>query len=113
MVEFHLIISAVQPDISPAMLRHLMLGIVAILASGYCCESVSINAGMSFAFYMAGWVSILFEVCMGDVGSVDANSNMNKHVKTAFSIMRFIVKAGWAISIWIIPISMEASPLFC
>ena len=34
---------------------------------------------------------------MGDAGSVAANGNMNKHVKTSFSIMRFIVTVGWSI----------------
>ena len=81
MVEFH--ISAAQPDISPAVLRLLILGTVAMLAFGHCGESGTINAGTIFAFDMAGWLSTLFEVFMGDAGSVDARSYMNKHVRTA------------------------------
>merc|ERR1711935_817915 len=98
MVEFYLILAAVQPDISPAMFWRLMLGTVAMLAFGYCGESGSLNAGMGFAFGMAGWFFILFEVFVGEAGSVAANgTNVNKHVKTAFSIMRFIVTVGWSI----------------
>merc|ERR1712086_347883 len=83
-VEFYLILSAVQPDISPAMFWRLMLGTVAMLAFGYCGESGSMNAGMGFA--------------AGEAGQVAANgTNVNKHVKTAFSIMRFIVTVGWSI----------------
>jgi len=98
MVEFYLILSAVQPDVSPAMFWRLMLGTVAMLAFGYCGESGSINASMGFAFGMAGWFFILFEVFAGEAGAVAANgTNVNKHVKTAFSIMRFIVTVGWSI----------------
>ena len=50
MVEFYLILSAVQPDISPAMFWRLMLGTVAVLAFAHCDGSGSINAGMDFAF---------------------------------------------------------------
>ena len=79
-----LIISAVQPDISPAMLRHLMLGTVDMVAFGYSGESGCVNAGISFAFDVAAWLSILFEAFMSDAGSVDANSHMNKHVNNSF-----------------------------
>ena len=35
---------------------------------------------------------------MGEAGAMAANgTNVNKHVKTAFSIMRFIVTVGWSI----------------
>ena len=50
MVEFYLILAAVQPDISPAMFWRLMLGTVAVLAFAHCDGSGSINAGMDFAF---------------------------------------------------------------
>merc|ERR1719149_567154 len=83
MVEFYLILAAVQPDISPAMFWRLMLGTVAMLAFGYCGESGSMNASMGFA--------------LGEAGSVAASGDkVNKHVKAAFSIMRFIVTVGWS-----------------
>jgi len=98
MVEFYLILSAVQPDVSSGMFWRLMLGTVAMLAFGYCGESGSLNASMGFAFGMAGWFFILFEVFAGEAGSVAANGQqVNKHVKAAFSIMRFIVTVGWSI----------------
>ena len=48
---------------------------------------------------MAGWFFILFEAFMCVAGTVDVNgTNVNRHVKIfLFSIMRFIVAAGWYI----------------
>merc|ERR1711896_68484 len=47
---------------------------------------------------MAGWFFILFEVFAGEAGSVAASGDkVNKHVKAAFSVMRFIVTIGWSI----------------
>merc|ERR1711966_222457 len=47
---------------------------------------------------MGGWFFILFEVFAGGAGSVAASGDkVNKHVKAAFSVMRFIVTVGWSI----------------
>merc|ERR1711935_1092635 len=98
MIEFYLILSAVQPNISPAIFWRLMLGTVAMLAFGYAGESGSMNVTVGFAFGMAGWFFILFEVFLGEAGSVAASGDkVNKHVKAAFSIMRFIVTVGLSI----------------
>lgn len=44
------------------------------------------------------WVFILFEVFRCEAGSAAVNgANLNKHIKSAFSIMRFFVTAGWYI----------------
>merc|ERR1711963_1282240 len=70
MVEFYLILSAVQPNISGGMFWRLLLGTVFMLAAGY----------------------------LGEAGSVAASGDkVNVHVKTSFSTMRFIVTVGWSI----------------
>merc|ERR1711963_402354 len=70
MVEFYLILSAVQPNISGGMFWRLLVGTVVMLAAGYC----------------------------GEAGSVAASGDkVNVHVKTSFSTMRFIVTVGWSI----------------
>jgi len=98
MVEFYLILSAVQPNITAGMFWRLLLGTVAMLAFGYAGEAGFINAGAGFVFGMAGWGYILFEIFMGEAGSVAATGeNVNKHVKDSFSTMRFIVTVGWSI----------------
>merc|ERR1712159_59613 len=49
MVEFYLILSAVQPNIGAGMFWRLLLGTVAMLVFGYLGEAGKINAWMGFA----------------------------------------------------------------
>merc|ERR1711988_1599259 len=98
MVEFYLILSAVQPSIGVGMFWRLLLGTVAMLAFGYVGESGMINAWVGFACGMAGWFFILFEIFMGEAGSVAASGEkVNEYVKASFGTMRFIVTVGWSI----------------
>merc|ERR1719461_2700874 len=98
MVEFYLILSAVQPNISGGMFWRLLIGTVVMLAAGYCGEAGFVNAWAGFIVGMAGWAFILFEIFAGEAGSVAATGDkVNEHVKTSFSTMRFIVTAGWSI----------------
>merc|ERR1711953_845177 len=62
MVEFYLILSAVQPSIGAGMFWRLLLGTVAMLAAGYCGEAGFVNAWLGFIIGMAGWGFILFEI---------------------------------------------------
>merc|ERR1712178_144980 len=99
MVEFYLILSAVQPNIGAGMFWRLLLGTVAMLTAGYCGEAGFINAWVGFIVGMAGWGFILFEIFAGEAGSVTATGDkVSEHVKSSFSTMRFIVTAGWCIS---------------
>jgi len=95
MVEFYLILSAVKPDIGAGMCARLFLGTVAMLAFGYAGEAGIINAWIGFIFGMAGWGFILYEIFMGEAGSV--SGGVSAHVKSAFDTMRFIVTVGWSI----------------
>merc|ERR1711907_501851 len=78
MIEFYLILSAVQP-VGVGMFLRLLLGTVFMLASG--------DAGM------CGWGFILFEIFV--LGG--AAQKANKYVQQSFDTMRFIVTVGWSI----------------
>merc|ERR1711972_933188 len=98
MIEFYLILSAVQKDISVAMFWRLLVGTVVMLAAGYMGEAGFVNAWVGFIVGMAGWGFILYEIFMGEAGSVAASGDkVSENVKTSFSTMRFIVTAGWSI----------------
>jgi len=98
MIEFYLILSAVQPNISSGMFWRLLLGTVAMLAFGYAGESRSIDPTIGFIFGMCGWGFILFEIFSGEAGSVAASGNkVSEHVQNSFGTMRRIVTIGWSI----------------
>jgi bacteriorhodopsin len=98
MVEFYLILSAVQPNVSAGMFWRLLIGTVVMLIAGYCGESGLCNPMMGFVVGMAGWGFILFEIFLGEAGNVAASGDkVNQYVKSSFSTMRLIVTAGWSI----------------
>jgi len=98
MVEFYLILAAVQPNIGIGMFWRLLIGTVVMLAAGYCGEGGFVNAWAGFGVGMAGWGFILYEVFLGQAGSVAASGDkVGVHVKTSFNTMRFIVTVGWSI----------------
>merc|ERR1712199_142988 len=68
------------------------------LAFGYAGESGMMNAWVGFALGMAGWGFILFEIFVGEAGSVaSSGEKVNEYVKASFNTMRFIVTVGWSI----------------
>jgi len=98
MIEFYLILAAVQPTIGKGMFLRLLFGTVAMLAFGYSGEAHFINPWLAFACGLAGWGFILQEIFVGEAGKVCADDpNVNKYVKESFNIMRFIVTIGWSI----------------
>jgi len=97
MIEFYLILVAVQPNIGAGMFWRLLLGTVVMLAAGYAGEAKFVNAWAGFIVGMLGWVFILFEIFMGEAGKVSASDAVNKHVRSSFNTMRIIVTAGWSI----------------
>merc|ERR1712061_936180 len=98
MVEFYLILAAVQPNISGGMFWRLSVGTCIMLAAGYCGESGQMNPYAGFFIGLCGWGYILFEIFAGEAGSVAASGDkVGEHVKAAFATMRFIVTAGWSI----------------
>merc|ERR1711979_42704 len=98
MIEFYLILSAVQRNISAGMFWRLLVGTVVMLAFGYMGEAGFVNAWAGFIVGLAGWSFILFEVFMGEAGKVAATGDkVNEYVKKSYSTMRFIVSVGWSI----------------
>merc|ERR1712094_43648 len=98
MIEFYLILSAVQRNISGMMFWRLLIGTIIMLAAGYSGEAGFVPPMMGFIVGMCGWGFILFEIFMGEAGSVCASGDkVNKHVQASFSTMRFIVTVGWSI----------------
>jgi bacteriorhodopsin len=98
MIEFYLILSAVQKDLGVGMFWRLLIGTVVMLVAGYCGEAEIVNAWIGFGVGMLGWLFILYEIFMGEAGSVaSSGANVNEYVKASFSTMRFIVTVGWSI----------------
>merc|ERR1712241_936982 len=98
MIEFYLILSAVQRDISAMMFWRLLIGTVVMLAAGYAGEAGFVNAWLGFAVGLSGWGFILFEIFAGEAGQVAATGDkVNEYVKQSFNTMRLIVSAGWCI----------------
>jgi len=96
MVEFYLILSAVQPNIGAGMFWRLLVGTVLMLVFGYLGESGILgNAWLGFALGMCGWFFILYEIFGGEAGKTA--SGVSKYVAAAFKTMRFIVTVGWSI----------------
>merc|ERR1719361_197250 len=72
MIEFYLILVAVQPTIGKGMFLRLLLGTIAMLAFGYSGEAHFINPFLAFGCGLAGWGFILFEIFKGEAGTVHA-----------------------------------------
>merc|ERR1712079_495966 len=89
MIEFYLILSAVQHDISSMMFYRLLIGTVLMLAFGYLGETSMLPAWGGFGAGLCGWFYILYEIFAGQA--------VNKHVQQSFKTMRFIVSVGWCI----------------
>jgi len=98
MIEFYLILSAVQRDLPVAMFWRLMLGTIGMLAAGYMGEAGFMNPWGGFMVGLAGWAFILFEIFLGEASKVAASGDkVNEHVRTSYATMRFIVSIGWSI----------------
>jgi len=98
MIEFYLILAAVNPNLSGGMFWRLLVGTCAMLAFGYMGESGQIDPWMGFVFGLAGWAFILYEIFAGEGAAAAAECDkVSTSVKSAFTTMRLIVSAGWSI----------------
>merc|ERR1712093_953527 len=102
MIEFNLILAAVQPTLSSGMFWRLLVGTVLMLTSGYLGENHLVFPGrpaiIGFVCGLCGWGYILNEIFNGEAGSVAAGGDRgNKYVQSSFQTMRFIVTVGWSI----------------
>jgi bacteriorhodopsin len=93
MIEFYLILQAINPEIGAGMFFRLLIGTVTMLLFGYMGEALIIDPWVGFGVGMAGWVFILIKIFVLSSPSKDASDA----VKTSFNLMRFIVSIGWSI----------------
>merc|ERR1712118_10815 len=61
MIEFYLILKAVNPTIDVGIFFRLLLGTVFMLASGYSVEAKFVNPQAGFVFGMCGWGFIMYK----------------------------------------------------
>jgi len=98
MIEFYLILAAVNPSLGQGMFWRLLLGTVVMLAAGYAGEAQFVPPMMGFIVGMLGWGFILYEIFAGEAGKAAAESTeKNEFVQQSFVTMRLIVTAGWSI----------------
>jgi sensory rhodopsin len=95
MVEFYLILRAVG-SASIGIFWKLIIGTLVMLIGGYAGEVGYINATLGFVIGLVGWAYILYEIFLGEAGKMSAEK-APASVKSAFSLMRWIVTIGWAI----------------
>jgi bacteriorhodopsin len=95
MIEFYLILAACTA-VAMGVFWRLLVGTMIMLVGGYLGEAGFINATLGFVIGMAGWAYILYEIFAGEAGKVAADEAPDS-VKSAFSMMRWIVTIGWAI----------------
>jgi bacteriorhodopsin len=96
MIEFYLILKAVNPGLGSGIFFRLLFGTVGMLASGYMGEAQFIPAPAGFVAGMCGWGFILFEIFAGPA-SAACSQSVNKYVQESFATMRIIVSLGWSI----------------
>jgi len=98
MIEFYLILAAVNPNIKNGMFWRLLIGTSFMLISGYCGEAGIINASVGFVCGLWGWFFIIWEIFLGEAGkSAQYADKINRHIKAAYNTMRVIVTLGWSI----------------
>merc|ERR1712066_864139 len=79
MIEFYLILAAVQPSISGMMFWRLLVGTVIMLAAGYCGEAGFVNAWLGF---------ILYEIFIGEAGTTASDGkSVDEQVQASFATM--------------------------
>merc|ERR1712006_50161 len=76
MIEFYLILSAVQPSLSVGVFYRLLFGTVFMLAAGYSGESHFINPVLGFVVGLCGWFFILSEIFIGEAGKCRRSSQV-------------------------------------
>jgi len=94
-VEFYLILSAVQ-DVSVDLFYRLLVASVVMLLSGWAGETGGVSVLAGFIPGMLGWLYILYEIFAGEASAISGKT-MNKSAQTAFNTLRLIVSVGWVI----------------
>ena len=94
-IEFYLILAAVT--IVPVLLFwKLLAASLVMLIFGFLGEAQLISATIGFAFGMAGWIYIIYEVFFGEASKLNEGSS-NKGGQFAYNWLKWILTAGWSI----------------
>mgnify|MGYP001156861225 FL=1 len=94
-IEFYLILAAVT--IVPVLLFwKLLAASLVMLIFGFLGEAQLISSAIGFAFGMAGWIYIIYEVFFGEASKLNAGSS-NKGGQFAYNWLKWILTAGWSI----------------
>jgi hypothetical protein len=96
MIEFYLILKAVNPTLPSGIFFRLFLGTVWMLAWGYMGEAGFVWAWLGFILGLIGWGGILAEIFVGPASTANSDCK-NEYVQESFNVMRIIVSAGWSI----------------
>ena len=94
-IEFYLILAAVTV-VRVALFWRLLVASVVMLVGGYVGEAGYMAVTPAFIIGMIGWIYILYEVFAGEASRVNAASG-NRPGQRAFTTLKWIVTAGWAI----------------
>merc|ERR1712124_122491 len=98
MIEFYLILHAVNPQVGGGMFWRLLIGTIVMLGAGYCGETQIGAPTFSFYVGMAGWGFILAEIfIVTRIRGLLSVEGLTKPVQTAYNSMSFIVTVGWCI----------------
>jgi len=98
MIEFNLILSAVNPNIGAGMFWRLLIGTVVMLSAGYCGELSIVKPYLGFYVGLAGWVFILCEVfVVTSMRGLLKSDAVSKNLQISYYTMAFIVTVGWSI----------------
>merc|ERR1711957_658893 len=100
MIEFYLILSAMQPDLSLGIFWRLLVGTVVMLAFGYMGEAHMVNPTMGFVVGMAGWGFILFEIFAGYFFGYLMGAVNDDALNLVYNLADFVNKIGFCLAIW-------------
>merc|ERR1711879_820641 len=103
MIEFFLILQAVNPDISQMMFWRLLVGTVAMLAFGYLGETQVVNAWLGFILGLCGWGFIIYEIGLGEAASTaakDAGESVSSAFNLIYNVADFVNKIWFCLAIW-------------
>ena len=94
-VEFYLILAACTA-VSLGVFWKLLVGSLVMLLGGYAGETGMLSPMVGFVVGMAGWVFIIYYICVGEAAQIKDSAG-NENLVMAFDGIKWIVTVGWAI----------------
>ena len=88
-IQFYFVISAVARKASPIIFWKFLIAALVMVWGSYAGETGHILPFLGFVIWMVAWIYILYEIFIGDAGTIISKSSNEDLVKT-FGIMRMI-----------------------